>query len=224
MQQHLLIATALASSLAAADNANSGSSNFTSTGWVSDCPLAGASFPASFNFTASKHLQVAKDYFKEGLDAFTDSEVNKTGLVIMVDVFSTQTNSSIFSYYNIGDDAKGIVKGDLNDKSVSRIGSVSKLFTSYSILTEAGSLDVLDDPVTKYLPELRPCGPGNPITTIDWSKITVGTLMSQQGGTAGVGKLPLNLATLDAHLTNHQDSIQCRRLRRRPKLHHKGVP
>lgn len=196
MQQHLLRAVALASLLAAVGatnttDPNSGSSNFTSTGWLDDCPLEGPSFPPSFNFSASKHLQDGKDYFHEGLeDAFADSSINKTSLVIMVDVFSTQTNSSVFSYYHTGDAVKDAVKGDLNDKTISRVGSVSKMFTSYGILTEAGSLDVLNDPVTKYLPELKSCGPIDPLKNIDWSQITVGTLMAQQGGTAGVCKSP----------------------------------
>ena len=66
----------------------------------------------------------------------------------------------------------------MDDESIYRIGSVSKLYTAYAILAASG-IKVMDRPVTDYVPELLG---GSDSNTIDWKEVTIGALMSQQGG------------------------------------------
>jgi CubicO group peptidase (beta-lactamase class C family) len=63
----------------------------------------------------------------------------------------------------------------VTDQSFYRIASITKTFTTLALLEHAaaGTLD-LDDPVNKYLPELR--------GAIPWKDITLRTLASQLSG------------------------------------------
>lgn len=172
---------------------------------VQDCPLSGPSFPAAFDLSKSKTFAHAQDYFRSGLrDEFCSGSLNETDLVFTIDIFSTVTNSSVFSYHHVGKNLKDIVAGgELNDSTISRIGSVSKLFTAYSILA-AGGIKVFNDPVTKYLPELKSNKSNDPITNIAWDDITVGALASQQGGTAGVRKFSFHLGLLMSKINSNK--------------------
>ena len=73
----------------------------------------------------------------------------------------------------------------LNDGTIYRIGSVSKLYTVYAILANAG-MEVLDHRVTRYLPELAGNAGSDPLQRIRWEDVTVGALASQLGGSGGM--------------------------------------
>ncbi|KAI1178453.1 putative penicillin-binding protein [Nemania sp. FL0916] len=68
--------------------------------------------------------------------------------------------------------------------SVYRIGSISKLFTVYTLLVGYG-WEHWDDPITRFIPELRAAASSkarNPIDDPYWDKITIGDLASQLSG------------------------------------------
>jgi hypothetical protein len=70
---------------------------------------------------------------------------------------STITNTSLYTYTYSAEDPilkTTVLGGKLNDESVFRVGSVSKLVTVYAILAFKGDLKVFDDPITKYIHEL----------------------------------------------------------------------
>lgn len=72
----------------------------------------------------------------------------------------------------------------VNSTSMYRIGSISKLFTVYTLLVNYG-WEHWDEAITQYLPELQDVTnlPGDTsLTSVDWSKITVGDLASQLSG------------------------------------------
>ena len=77
--------------------------------------------------------------------------------------------------------------GKLDDGTAFRVGSVSKLFTAYAILAKEG-FDVWDRPVTEILPELSGNNKSEPLERVIWEDVTVGALLSQQGGSGGVRK------------------------------------
>ncbi|KAF5025453.1 hypothetical protein F66182_2476 [Fusarium sp. NRRL 66182] len=149
-------------------------------------PLIGPSFISNFDLSDSKYLDDAKSRFPllvEGL--FESGGLNKTDLVFTVDVFSAATNQSIYSYNHVGEPNKEtLTKGELSENTIFRTGSVTKMFTVYAIIAQAGT-DVLSHPVTFYLPELLGNSSANPIERIDWSDITVGALAAHQAGTGG---------------------------------------
>jgi CubicO group peptidase (beta-lactamase class C family) len=90
----------------------------------------------------------------------------------------------------------------VDELTIGRAGSVTKLFTVYALLVMAG-IGVFDKPVTDYLPELRraPASSssssssvnkgGKLLDRIRWEEITIGALTSHQAGSGGVRALLL---------------------------------
>lgn len=76
--------------------------------------------------------------------------------------------------------------------SVYRIGSISKLFTVYTLLLNHG-FEHWDKPVTDYIPELKrdASQPGHrdAIDHVQWDQVTVGALASQLSGIGRDGML-----------------------------------
>jgi CubicO group peptidase (beta-lactamase class C family) len=58
---------------------------------------------------------------------------------------------------------------NVNSHSQYRIGSISKLFTVYTFLIEAGDVK-FNDPITKYVPELAASArhEQNAVDSVDW--------------------------------------------------------
>lgn len=167
-----------------------------------EVPLIGPTFLTNFDPSNSTAIGNAKSKFPGLIDnLFSTGALNRTDLAFSIDVFSAATNSSIYRYSHVGENAKDTVtSGALDDKTISRIGSVTKLFTVYAIIAKAG-IQVFSDPVTKYLPELAGNTSNNPLEKIRWEDITVGALASQQAGSGGIaGMYPCDLLECDADL------------------------
>uniref|UniRef100_A0A8H7KD55 Beta-lactamase-related domain-containing protein n=1 Tax=Bionectria ochroleuca TaxID=29856 RepID=A0A8H7KD55_BIOOC len=149
-------------------------------------PLIGPSFATNFDHFTSKPLEDAKTEFSSRLEQlFSTEKLNRTDLVFAVDVFSANTNSSIYSKFHVGEGQEKILTaGELNSDTIGRLGSVSKLVTAYGLIAEAG-IEVFSHPVTRYFPELR--SNSTVPNRIKWEEITVGALASHQAGTGGVG-------------------------------------
>ena len=152
-------------------------------------PLLGPSFISNFDPTNTGPIREAIEAFPEVIDAlFDDGTLNKTDLTFAIDVFSAATNQSLYSYHHVGDSQQvTLTSGQLNDKTISKLGSVSKLFTVYAIIAKAG-IEIFSHPVTKYIPELA-CNStnssSNSLNHISWEDITIGALASHQAGTGG---------------------------------------
>ncbi|KAI8186558.1 hypothetical protein KHU50_001308 [Colletotrichum sp. SAR 10_65] len=162
-----------------------------------EVPLIGPSFLSNFDPTNARSVLNATESLPAIINTLFESDVlNKTDLVFTVDVFSAATNKSLYSYFHAGDEGKqGLTAGVLNDQTIGRIGSVSKLFTVYAIIAKAG-IEVFSHPVTKYLPELLGNSSGDPLKHVRWEDITVGALASQQAGSGGASNL-LNKTTIE---------------------------
>jgi CubicO group peptidase (beta-lactamase class C family) len=148
-----------------------------------DCPNLGPAFVHNFDIKKTKAFQAAEVVFPEVIETlFSRGAISKNTSTFSIDVFSTGTNESVYSYHHIASDNNATLPaGRVDDESIYRIGSVSKLYTAYAILAAAG-IKVLDRPVTDCVPELL--GSTRP-HTIDWEEVTIGALMSQQGGVGG---------------------------------------
>ncbi|KAJ4184764.1 hypothetical protein NW767_013060 [Fusarium falciforme] len=152
-------------------------------------PLLGPAFASNFDISKSKAIEDAKAKFPDLIEELFESKaLDKDGLIFSLDVFSASTNSSIYSYKHVGkSQEKALTAGNLSDTTISRTGSVSKLFTAYAIIAKGG-MEVFSHPVTRYIPELAGNKSENPLERIDWDEITVGTLLSHQAGTGGVSE------------------------------------
>ncbi|KAI2793509.1 hypothetical protein POX_a00089 [Penicillium oxalicum] len=153
---------------------------------VKDTPLLGPSFLTNFDLSNSSALNKAKKDLSCQIERlFSNGELNRTDVAFHIDVFSAATNKSIYSYSHVGKfSEKALTAGVFDDQTISRIGSVSKLFTAYAIIAKGG-IEVLAQPVVKYLPELAGNTSVNPLERIDWENISVGTVLAQQAGTGG---------------------------------------
>lgn len=72
------------------------------------------------------------------------------------------------------------------ENTVYRVGSISKLFTAYTILVEVGHA-YWHRPITDFVPELAEAAVAcnstvDPLKCTDWSGITLGALASHQAG------------------------------------------
>ncbi|KAJ5391966.1 hypothetical protein N7509_007456 [Penicillium cosmopolitanum] len=151
-------------------------------------PLIGPSFISNFDPSSSRAIENAKKVFPSLLDnLFESGKLDRKDLAFTIDVYSAATNDTIFSYSHVGEKSKEtLTSGELNDHTISRTGSVTKLFTVYAIIAKAG-MGVFSDPVTKYLPELaNNSSSGNPLDSVRWEDITVGALAAQQAGSGGI--------------------------------------
>lgn len=154
-----------------------------------ECPILGPVLPSGFDLSSSKAFKDAKAAFPKAIEALFEAGVlNDTQTAFAIDVFSTATNESLYSYYHTGKELKStLTTGELDDGTIFRIGSVSKIYTVYSILAHAG-LEIFNHPVTFYVPELLGNAGSDPLSKIKWEDVTVGALAAQQGGTGGVRK------------------------------------
>jgi CubicO group peptidase (beta-lactamase class C family) len=70
---------------------------------------------------------------------------------------------------------------NVTNTSMYRIGSISKIFTVYTLLVNYG-WEHWNDCIMKYLPELQHADHNPSVAHVDWSKITIGDLASQLSG------------------------------------------
>ncbi|GLI81751.1 hypothetical protein PoHVEF18_010140 [Penicillium ochrochloron] len=153
-----------------------------------EVPLIGPAFISNFDPSNSTSIHTAKSKLPRLIEnLFSKGTLNKTDLAFSIDVFSAATNKSIYSYSHVGRDASHtLTAGILNDKTIARIGSVTKLFTAYALLAKGG-MEILSQPVTKFLPELAGSSSDDPLLRVRWEDVTVGALAAQQAGTGGPG-------------------------------------
>ncbi|KAJ4983004.1 hypothetical protein SVAN01_11499 [Stagonosporopsis vannaccii] len=167
------------------------------------CPLLGPALYKDFDLGNSSAFKNATDVFPSVIEAvFNSGAVNSSTVSFVIDVYSTYTNSSLYTYTHKAS-APAVNESfpaELNDETIFRIGSVSKLYTVYAILAHAQTLDVFDRPVTDFLPELAGNSAGNASDAlIVWEEVTIGALASHQ---AGVGTFPVETLSCDPAASN----------------------
>lgn len=149
-----------------------------------NCPILGPNFPAASDPLSSKAVNDAQESFPKIIEEALSSGLldNKT-TSFSITVFSASDNSTLYTqHFSAPGDGKAPTSGKLDDDTVYRIGSVSKLVTAYALLVKNGMLD-FNEPVLKYLPELSYAS-GDDVDTTPWHDVTVGALASHMAGIA----------------------------------------
>lgn len=161
--------------------------SFTQAIPTDDCPILGPSFPSHFDPSSTTAIRELQSRFPAQLESVLSSGgINRTHTSFSINVFSAVTNTSLFSYHHAAPGLNGtLTAGVLNDDTIYRIGSVSKLFSVYAILVNAG-MEILHHPVTRYLPELAGNAGSHPLERISWEEVTVGALASHLAGTGAM--------------------------------------
>ncbi|TVY91986.1 Beta-lactamase-like protein, partial [Lachnellula willkommii] len=152
-----------------------------------NCPLLGPVFPKPQNLTSNAIMQAAFANFTtflQGRDAAIEGQENSYSL----EVFSGgDQNTSAFTWYHTAANlpslnSTGVTEVDGN--SVYRIGSLTKLFTMYTFLIEAGDY-YMNAPITDFVAELNAIDAskvGDALSAVSWSDITIGALASHLAG------------------------------------------
>ncbi|KAF7715726.1 Beta-lactamase domain-containing protein [Penicillium ucsense] len=153
---------------------------------VAETPILGPSFLSNFDSSNSSAIDKAKTDLSHQIGClFSNGVLNNTDLTFHIDVFSAATNGSIYTYSHVANKTASVLTaGKFDDQTISRIGSITKLFTAYAIIAKGG-MEVFGHPVVKYLPELAGNSSANPLKRINWHDINVGALLSHQAGTGG---------------------------------------
>ncbi|KAF5642049.1 beta-lactamase-like 1 [Fusarium sp. NRRL 52700] len=148
------------------------------------CPLLGAIFPPVQHPLQSSAFSDTVT----GLNAtFNELDRNGTleGLNTTFYIQAFSASDTLFQHGYVPPSMKGfLTSGSLNEDTVFRVGSVSKLLTVYTLLAEVG-MKRMDDPVTKWVPELALAArknKGDPTRKVQWDEVTIGQLSGHMAG------------------------------------------
>lgn len=149
------------------------------------CPPLGPALPASQNLRNHAEIQSAVSqlttWFSKQATAFNDSAISLA-------LASVYEEEPILNMHWTGSGLNHSGSQHVDEHTVYRLGSISKLYTVLQVLLLEDQVKWTDS-VTKYLPELKEIVPPqpenqNPITTTPWDAITIGALASQLSGIA----------------------------------------
>ncbi|KAF4448678.1 putative beta-lactamase-like 1 [Fusarium austroafricanum] len=148
------------------------------------CPLLGPIFPPVSHplksSTFSNAIAHLNNTFEELDRNGTFAKFNTT---LYVQAFSA--SDTLFSHGYVAPTMKSfLTSGKLNEDTVFRIGSISKLLTVYTLLAEVG-MKRMNDPVTKWVPELAreaKKDKGEPVRRVQWDEVTIGQLCGHLAG------------------------------------------
>jgi hypothetical protein len=178
-----------------------------------DCVIAGPRWPQPLHLSGSQRLSSAITEFERLL---TDETLNLQphDTAWGVSLFSTKENRTLYEHYYTPPIDVGVK--EVNGDSIFRIGSVSKVFSVWAFLIEAGDR-YFNDPITKYVPELANLSfPYNSsqgyrlyddIDHVRWEDVTMGELASQAAGIARDGKSGIATAAIRSMANNKKTCI-----------------
>ena len=162
------------------------------------CPPLGPVYPAPTSLPSSPVIQSALSNLKDALDTLVTTGNSTNGpyppaniTTWSVGMFSTNDNSSdpFWQYHYTAPTVANSTDGvhEANADSVYRVGSITKLFSVYSLIVAAGD-GYWEEPVTNFVPELAAIAKGDPsegvedITRLRWEDVTVGDLANHLAG------------------------------------------
>jgi len=139
------------------------------------CPI----LPASRDILSNPDCQKAVDAITEQLTTFT---LSYNEMALSLGVRSIHNSLLIFSFHNTPPifNASGVHKVD--GDTVYRIGSITKFFTALPVLQLEGKFKPSES-ATEYVPDVLDVKvTGTCFPSVDWSTITVESLLSQLSG------------------------------------------
>ncbi|CEF79704.1 hypothetical protein FGSG_04656 [Fusarium graminearum PH-1] len=148
------------------------------------CPLLGPIFPPVNDPLESDTVLDAIVHLNATFESFDhNGTFDKLNTTFYLQAFST--SNTLFQYGYVPSSMKDFLTSEaINEDTVFRIGSVSKLFTVYTLLAEVG-MKYMNDPVTKWIPELALAAKknkGDVTRSVQWDEITIGELAGQLAG------------------------------------------
>ncbi|KAI0380369.1 beta-lactamase/transpeptidase-like protein [Hypomontagnella monticulosa] len=163
------------------------------------CPLDGPVFPKPLRPSQNEAVKSAIDTLKNTFLNITGGAQNYS---ISIQVFSAHESEPLFALSHTApklatQNTTGVKTVDEN--TVFRLGSLTKIYTIYSFLINAGD-KLWNEPITKYVPELQAlANRSDPVNYVAWDDLTLGGLASQLTG------IPREYALL-GELTQSEDT------------------
>lgn len=150
------------------------------------CPLFGPDFPIP---TALSDDVSIRNALSEILQLVPSLDVDFRNTSFSIDIYPAADQRPLFSYHQSAPTLQKHGHGvqAVNDTTVYRIGSISKLLTAYVYLLEAGDVS-FNQPVTRYVPELADISArlrnksASALQYVDWDATTIGALASHMAG------------------------------------------
>ncbi|KAF4630436.1 hypothetical protein G7Y89_g7707 [Cudoniella acicularis] len=152
-----------------------------------ECPYLGPDFPAPTNLTNSSTFQKALANLTSTIEnGIVSGTLFPNSTSFSVEIFSTKNPNPLFEYHHTSPNLQLFNGTKLVDgNSIYRIASISKLFTVYLFLIEAGDVH-FHDSITKFIPELAEesifYSNDEAADFVDWESVTIGELASQMSG------------------------------------------
>ncbi|KAJ5605487.1 beta-lactamase/transpeptidase-like protein [Penicillium lagena] len=162
------------------------------------CSLLGPVFPPPIHLSDSPYFTAAtKDLSGILQDAIYGNsslspifKPNQTSFTVQI--FSSKDESPLFESYYTSQAVQAYKAGvkNIDENTVFRIGSASKLVTVLLLLIEKGE-SVFNEPIAKYVPEIREAIAAmrsnttqqqDAIDFLRWEQVTIGELASQMSG------------------------------------------
>ncbi|EFR00001.1 hypothetical protein MGYG_03008 [Nannizzia gypsea CBS 118893] len=166
------------------------------------CPLLGPAFP---EFTLDTSSEVLTSALKGLTETFDQLVLEGNGDHGQIFPNTTSFSLSLFSvnegnasdqpyFFDYHYTAPPLKSHPVGKDSIYLIGGLTKIFTVWTILIEAGDR-IWNTPVTEYIPELadvvnRRDGEQDPVSYVDWETITVGQLASHMAGISRGSSMP----------------------------------
>lgn len=172
------------------------------------CDLAGPGFPAPSELSSSNKLVEAIATFEKLLD--DGLRANNTAWTVAL--FSSKEKKTLYEQYHTPEIDVGVAT--VNEHSIFRIASISKVFSVWSFLIEVGD-ERFGDPITKYVPELldsensissRNCSSSviyDDIDRVKWEEVTLGQLASHAAGITRDRKSSHCVPLTCTHVSDH---------------------
>jgi CubicO group peptidase (beta-lactamase class C family) len=158
------------------------------------CPLLGPDFPVPSNLLNDAQIISASQNLSQQLDSLINGNSTDfdTSTSFSIQWFTAESNQSLFQYHYTGPSVAQSSNGTQNitGDSIYRVGSISKLYTMYLFMAEAGD-QYFTRPITDFVPELAQAAldatTSGTTNATQWEDITVGALASQMAGIARDG-------------------------------------
>ncbi|KPM43219.1 hypothetical protein AK830_g3316 [Neonectria ditissima] len=158
---------------------------------ASNCPPLGAVLPPPLAPSKSKSVQSAIEGLTVRLDEEITSTLNASG--ISIGVKSLHEDEQLFKYHFSPPVLSGIGTELIDEHTIYRVGSVSKVFPVLVAL-QSKSINMADS-VLEYIPELRNGSKHDAIYGVNWEEVTIGSLASHLSGIASDTAFDLALSS-----------------------------
>ncbi|KAI0173261.1 beta-lactamase/transpeptidase-like protein [Hypoxylon sp. FL1284] len=145
------------------------------------CPLDGPVFTKPLRPSENEDIKAAVATLNEQFANITAGAQNYS---LSIQVYSVHEPAPIWELYHTAPTLPSNTTGvkTVDENTVFRLGSLTKIFTIYAWLVNAGDT-LWNDPITKYVPELRELtNRSDPVDFTAWEDVTLGGLATQLTG------------------------------------------